>query len=106
MQLHAHQAYPDIPVVVSHHLINLIFKKALIEQLKCVYSECIKVVLIKSELYYPLDYLENKINSLFNQSQEWQEKRKQTNKKMPRGSHVITYMERNNVNKHGERISV
>lgn len=47
----------------------------------------------------PLSYLENKINSLFNQNQE---KKKNT----PRNLCNKFYLERNNADKHEESISV
>ena len=54
--------------------------KITIETLKFVYTECIKMVVIKSELYHPLNYLENKINTLFKHSRE--------KKKCPQGTCV------------------
>ena len=50
----------------------------------------------------PLDYVKNKINSLFNQSQERKEKEKRNKQNAPRKLCNNFYMERNNVNKHGE----
>lgn len=50
-----------------------------------------------------LNYLENKVNSLFNQSQEMTKKRKKKN--ALRNLFNKFYLERNNADKLGERIS-
>lgn len=76
--------------VVNHRLVNLIKrkKKALLEHLKCVYSESIKLCVSNQNCITSLDYLENKINSLFNQSQERKQKE---GGEMPRGSCIISF---------------
>ena len=51
------------------------------------------MVVIKSELYYPLNYLENKIRSLFKYSQE----KKQSREKTPKRSVLEFFMGRKHV---------
>lgn len=57
-QLHNHTASTVLswgPVIME----SIRMTKRTIETLKFVYSECIKVVVIKWELYHPLNYFEN-----------------------------------------------
>lgn len=102
MQLRTPLAHAEIPTA-SVSLVDLIKKKleALIEPLKCVYSNALMLCLSNQNCVTPLNYLENKIDTLFNRSQG----KKKEKQDALRDLCNKFCLERNNIDKQGERIS-
>lgn len=89
--------------MLGHRLVGSVLfltkYKVLIEPLKCVSSECILVAVIKSQLYYPLNYLENKSIIYLTRVKKRSRKRKRK-KKSPKEISVMSFAWKEAVDKH------